>query len=118
MLFSEFDEKEDFYLTKEEFDTLQKFYEFQDLEIIEVMEFDICWGVFDDFVNLCYDKKSHSEGSEKQIYKLMLNSLTGKFATSPIRKSKIPYIKKNKKMSFILHIWMVRLKQLIAYTRL
>lgn len=102
MLFSEHDEKEDFYLTKEEFDTLKKFYEFQDLKIIEVIEFDMCWGIFDEFVNLCYDKKSHSEGSEKQIYKLMLNSLTGKFASSPIRKSKVPYIKMNKKGEWFL----------------
>ena len=40
--------------------------------------------VFNDFVTHFYNIKSHSNGAEKNIAKLMLNSLYGKFGMSPI----------------------------------
>lgn len=86
-------EKENIYLTLQEFNFLKKYYNFINLEIIEVLEFDKIKGVFDDFVKECYEKKKKTKDGERLIYKLMLNSLTGKFASNPLRISKKPTLK-------------------------
>lgn len=40
-------------------------------------------GVFDDYINTWYKVKEKSTGAIRQVAKLMLNNLYGKFATSP-----------------------------------
>lgn len=95
LFYNEGYEKEDIYLTLQEFNFLKKYYEFINLEIVEVIEFNKIKGVFNEFVHMCYEKKKNAKYGERLIYKLMLNSLTGKFASNPLRISKRPVIKYN-----------------------
>ena len=101
-LYNESFEKEDLFLTLQEFEFLKKYYNFINLEIVEVFEFDKIKGVFNGFVNECYEKKKKAKGGERLIYKLMLNSLTGKFASNPLRISKKPVLKNNKNIDEFL----------------
>lgn len=45
-------------------------------------------GMFDDYINFYITLKQNSQGAERALAKLMLNSLYGKFGTNPHRRSK------------------------------
>ena len=49
-------------------------------------------GVFNDYIDTWYKVKENSTGAIKQVAKLMLNNLYGKFATSPEIIEKIPVV--------------------------
>lgn len=57
-----------------------------------ILEDGYCWhgkkGVFDDFIAYWRNVKESSTGGMRQLAKLMLNSLYGKFGTNPVRKHK------------------------------
>lgn len=48
-------------------------------------------GMFDKYIDKYMDQKEHSVGGQRQIAKLYLNSLYGKFATNPNVTGKDPY---------------------------
>lgn len=54
-------------------------------------------GLFNNYINTIYDKKIEAtinkNYSERTIYKLLLNSLFGKFGTNPHMRNKTPYLK-------------------------
>lgn len=57
-----------------------------------ILEDGYCWhgkkGIFDDYINYWRNIKETSTGALRQLAKLMLNSLYGKFGTNPERKHK------------------------------
>jgi hypothetical protein len=55
-------------------------------------KFKSCTGVFNNYIDKWMEVKANSEGGKRQIAKLMLNSLYGKFATNPRKQNKIPYL--------------------------
>ena len=80
-------------LTKTDWILMQEQYDLEDTEIL-----DGCWfyteiGIFDDYINKYAEIKMKSKGAQRQIAKLFLNNLYGKFATSIDSSYKVPYIK-------------------------
>lgn len=57
--------------------------------------FKAAMGMFDRYINKWMEVKANSEGGMREIAKLYLNSLYGKFATNPQVASKIPYLGDN-----------------------
>lgn len=62
------------------------------IEYIDGYKFKACQGVFDSYIDYWMNIKMTSEGAIKQLAKLMLNALTGKFATRPDVTGKVPYL--------------------------
>lgn len=62
------------------------------IEYIDGYKFKACQGVFDQYIDYWMNIKMTSEGAIKQLAKLMLNALTGKFATRPDVTGKVPYL--------------------------
>jgi hypothetical protein len=61
-------------------------------------------NLFKEFIDYWMDIKINSTGAIKQLAKLMLNSLYGKFASNPIVTSKIPYLKEDGSNGFKMPI--------------
>lgn len=62
------------------------------IECIDGYKFKACQGVFDSYIDYWMNIKMTSEGAIKQLAKLMLTSLYGKFATRPDVTGKVPYL--------------------------
>lgn len=80
-------------LTKTDWILMNEHYDLEDTEIL-----DGCWfytqiGIFDEYINKYAEIKMNSKGAKRQIAKLFLNNLYGKFATSTDASFKVPYIK-------------------------
>ena len=71
-------------------------YDVYDLKYIEGWKFKATKGIFEEYINKWTDRKikAGKEGNlgQRQLAKLMLNSLYGKFATTLIVQEKIPYL--------------------------
>lgn len=69
---------------------------------IEIHEFGGGWlfqaveGVFDEFIDKWAAVKANSEGGERELAKLTLNNLYGKFATNPSTMSRVPTLEDGK----------------------
>lgn len=72
---------------------------YQDHYDMEILEYGGGWrfhaavGLFDNYIDKWSRIKEHSTGGIREIAKLHLNSLYGKFASNPNVTSKIPYLK-------------------------
>lgn len=58
-------------------------------------KFQYASGIFCEYIDHWMDIKATTSGGQRQLAKLMLNSLYGKFATNPDVTPKIPYMKDN-----------------------
>ena len=67
-------------------------YEVKDLEYICGYKFKGLRGIFKDYIDYWIKEKNENTGAKRQIAKLMLNSLYGKFATNTDVTGKIPYL--------------------------
>lgn len=65
-------------------------YDVWDINYICYWSFHAKEGVFNDYIDTWYKVKENSTGAIKQLAKLMLNNLYGKFATSPQIIEKVP----------------------------
>lgn len=72
----------DLYLTMTDWELMQKHYDLEDTEIIDGCYFDAEIGLFDDYINKYAEIKQKSKGPMRQLSKLFLTNLYGKFATS------------------------------------
>lgn len=92
----------DLHLTNVDYSHFVKNYEVEYLEFCSGYELDSTTGLFDDYINEFAEmKKIAKEKGDDNSYllsKLMLNSLTGKFATCPKNNIKIPYIDREKEI--------------------
>lgn len=82
----------DLTLSSVDMDLFIDHYDIYNLEYGNGYKFKACKGFFKDYINKWVKIKQTTEGAEKTIAKLMLNSLYGKFATNPIKANKYPYI--------------------------
>lgn len=81
------------HLTDNEFKLFIEHYRVKNLEIVQVTLFEAYKGLFDDFLIKHRDGKINAKtGAERQSHKLHMNSLYGKFGTSPDASYKIPYL--------------------------
>lgn len=92
----EIDEPVTLSFTNVDFALIQQHYD------IEVESFNGGWlfhaaqGLFKEYIDKWSEVKKNSEGAMREIAKLMLNSLYGKFATNPDVTGKVPYFDEEK----------------------
>lgn len=88
------------YLTNVDLELIQEHYELYNVEYIDGFKFREKTGLFEDFIDKWTYVKTHEEGAKKQLAKLMLNSLYGKFASNPDVTGKVPYLKDDGSLGF------------------
>lgn len=86
----------DIVLTRPDFELFCKTYNTKTF-IVEALAFNVATGLFDNYINHWYSIKEKSSGGVRQIAKLMLNNLYGKFAASCDSSYKIAFIDKKHK---------------------
>lgn len=84
------------YLTNIDLKLLYEHYDIYEIEYIEGYKFRCKNDLFKEYIGKYYKLKETTKGAKKQLYKVFLNSLYGKFAMSPIKGSAIPKIENNK----------------------
>ena len=86
------------YLTSIDFKLVERHYNIEYCEFLEMYGFITTNKLFVDYIDYWYGIKK--KGAKKQLAKLMLNSLYGKFGSNPMGKSKIPYLDENGVLKF------------------
>ena len=80
------------YVTNVDLDIILSQYDVLDIEYINGYKFKACKGLFCDYINKYMEMKKNNTGAKRQLAKLMLNNLYGKFASNPKTQKKIPYL--------------------------
>lgn len=75
-----------------DFELLKRHYDIFYLKYVEIVGFKTLKGIFSNWVSKMYELKSNSEGGLRLVYKLLLNSLYGKFGSKTSGKNKIPML--------------------------
>lgn len=81
-------------LTNIDLDLMFKHYDVYEIEYIDGYKFKGSHDLFEDYVMPLYRQKCKSQGAEKQLIKILINSLYGKFASQTHHYNKVPYIDK------------------------
>lgn len=79
-------------LTMTDYLLLLDTYYLYDVEYLDYMWFNSTVGIFDEYINKYAEIKMNSDGFMRQLAKLFLNNLYGKFATSDNSSYKVPYL--------------------------
>lgn len=87
-------------LTEMDFELINKHYDLIDLEILDGCFFNAKVGLFDNYLNKYKDLKMKSVGALRELAKLFLNNLYGKFSTSRISSFKYAYLKEDGSVAF------------------
>lgn len=82
----------DLYLTMTDWELMQEHYNITELEIVEGVYFDTEIGLFDDYIDNYAEIKQNSKGAMRQLAKLFLNHLSGKFATNTDSSYKVMFL--------------------------
>jgi hypothetical protein len=90
----------DLYVTNIDLELIIKHYHLYNLTYCAGWKFRQKTGIFKDFIDKWMYIKTNSSGAVKQLAKLMLNSLYGKFASNPNVTGKIPYLKEDGSCGF------------------
>lgn len=80
------------WLTSVDYKLLLDHYDLEDVTLINGFKFKGAAGMFKDYIDHWMHIKETTTGALRQLAKLMLNSLYGKFATNPKARKKIPYL--------------------------
>ena len=80
------------WLTNVDYQLLVDHYDLDQVEYINGFRFKGIVGLFKDYIDYWMHIKETTTGALRQLAKLMLNSLYGKFATNPKARKKIPYL--------------------------
>lgn len=75
-----------------DFALLKKHYDIYYIKYEEIVGFKTLIGIFKIWVDKMYELKSNSEGGLRLVYKLLLNSLYGKFGSKTSGRNKIPML--------------------------
>ena len=96
-------EPTELYLTNIDLKLMEEQYQINSIKYIDGYYFKTYIGFFDEFITKWQKVKETSKGALRQIAKLILNNLYGKFVTNPIRASKTPYLNDKGILSFTLN---------------
>lgn len=91
---------ETIYISSIDYKLLERHYNIYYVKFVEMWGFNTSKNLFVKYIDYWYDVKSKSTGAMKQLAKLMLNSLYGKFGSNPVGKNKIPSINEEGALSF------------------
>ena len=87
-------------LTMTDFELLREHYFLEDFEILDGCYFKTYIGLFDRYIDKYKRIKMTTKGAVKQSAKLMLNSLYGKTAASPVSDFKVAFLKPDNTIGF------------------
>lgn len=79
-------------MTNVDFDLFKKHYHIHEIQFKEGFMFRACTHIFIDYISYWMNVKENSEGAIRELAKLMLNNLYGKFATNPEKSSNKPVL--------------------------
>lgn len=88
-------------MTCTDYQLFKEHYELVDCEIIDGCWFYTMQGLFDEYINKYAQIKKTSKGALRELAKLFLNNLYGKFASSTDSSFKLAYIKDDESIGFI-----------------
>lgn len=83
-------------MTNVDFELFKEHYEIHAFQALEGYKFKATDGLFDDYINRWMHVKSTTTGGMRELAKLMLNSLYGKFAKNPDTTGKYPILEDDK----------------------
>lgn len=95
-----FHNKVELTLTQTDFELINEHYDLINLEILDGCYFDTIKGIFDKYIDKYKAIKMTSEGAMRELAKLSMNSLYGKFATSRVSSFKYAYVKPDGSVGF------------------
>ena len=87
-------------LTMTDFKLIKEHYDLVDFEILDGCWFESSKGLFDEYINKYKKIKQESKGAIRELAKLFLNNLYGKFASSPDSSFKVAYVKDDGSIGF------------------
>lgn len=97
------DTKHEFVFTKTDWILFRETYNAYDLEVLDYVWFYARPAMFDVYIDRYAEQKKTSKGFKRQLAKLFLNNLYGKFAMSDDSSWKEPYLGDDGVVHFILH---------------
>lgn len=92
----------DLYVTNVDLELMLEHYELYDLEYLEGWKFQGRSGMFNKYIDRWSFVKNTEKGALRELAKLMLNNLYGKFATNPDVTGKVPYLREDGSLGFYL----------------
>ncbi len=98
------DEIVNLHVTNVDWELIQEHYHIHDLEYHDGYMFQSKNDLFREFIDYWMDIKVNNTGAIRELAKLMLNSLYGKFASNPLVTGKVPYLKDDGALGFRLPI--------------
>lgn len=91
---------ETLYISSIDYELLERHYNIDYVVFEEMWGFNTSNELFREYIDYWYDVKSKNTGAMKQLAKLMLNSLYGKFGSNPLGKNKIPTLDETGSLKF------------------
>ena len=88
------------YVTNIDLDIIKSQYDILDIEYINGYKFKGVKGIFCEYIDKYMKMKKENTGAKRQLAKLMLNNLYGKFASNPKTQAKIPYLNENNEVEY------------------
>ena len=92
----------DLYLTNVDLKLFTDHYKTHELQLMGGWKFQGKAGLFKKFIDKWTYIKTHNKGAKRELAKLMLNSLYGKFASNPDVTGKVPYLKEDGSLGFYI----------------
>ena len=90
----------DLYISNIDFELLTRHYDILYMDIKEMYGFRTTTELFKSYIDKWYEVKTTTKGAKKQVEKLMLNSLYGKFGSKNRGCVKIPYLDETGTLAF------------------
>jgi hypothetical protein len=88
------------YVTNVDLEIIFEQYDVLDIEYINGYKFKCTKGLFCAYIDTYMEMKKNNTGAKRQLAKLMLNNLYGKFASNPKTQCKIPYLNEENEVEY------------------
>ena len=88
------------YVTNIDLEIIKEQYDILDIEYINGFKFKSINGIFCEYIDKYMEMKKNNTGAKRQLAKLMLNNLYGKFASNPKTQAKIPYLNESGEVEY------------------
>ena len=88
------------YVTNVDLEIIKEQYNILDIEYINGYKFKAVKGLFCSYIDKYMEMKKNNTGAKRQLAKLMLNNLYGKFASNPKTQQKIPYLNEGNEVEY------------------
>ena len=100
LYYENLEEIETIWISSIDYELLLRHYNIECIQFLEIYGFKTCDFLFKNYIDKWYAIKNREKGAKKQVAKLMLNSLYGKFGSNCKGRSKLPYLNDNGELEF------------------